>query len=129
MFEKLGELEEVTSAQARPLSPGKDAPEPRPIHPPSMGNVAALPEVGGRAQPRSATIPINADLRLTAPRMSTWRGTTGVARESTVFCRCSPGDGAPRLVVDTHHLQDAIASPIEKPIRRNGPGPNFETSP
>ena len=29
------------------LSLGKDAPEPRPIHPPSMGKVVALPEVGG----------------------------------------------------------------------------------
>jgi len=29
------------------LSLGKDAPEPRPVQPPSMGNVVALPEVGG----------------------------------------------------------------------------------
>ena len=29
------------------LSLGKDAPEPRPVHPPSMGKVVALPEVGG----------------------------------------------------------------------------------
>jgi hypothetical protein len=29
------------------LSLDKDAPEPRPIHPPSMGKVVALPEVGG----------------------------------------------------------------------------------
>jgi transposase InsO family protein len=29
------------------LSLSKDAPEPRPIHPPSMGKVVALPEVGG----------------------------------------------------------------------------------
>ena len=29
------------------LSLGKEAPEPRPVHPPSMGKVVALPEVGG----------------------------------------------------------------------------------
>jgi transposase InsO family protein len=29
------------------LSLGKDAPEPRPVHPPSMGKVVAPPEVGG----------------------------------------------------------------------------------
>jgi hypothetical protein len=29
------------------LSLGKDAPEPCPVQPPSMGNVVALPEVGG----------------------------------------------------------------------------------
>jgi putative transposase len=29
------------------LSLGKDAPEPRPIQPPTMGKVVALPEVGG----------------------------------------------------------------------------------
>jgi hypothetical protein len=29
------------------LSLGKDAPESRPVHPPSMGKVVALPEVGG----------------------------------------------------------------------------------
>ena len=29
------------------LSLGKDAPEPRPVHPPSMGKVVALSEVGG----------------------------------------------------------------------------------
>ena len=29
------------------LSLGKDAPEPRAVHPPSMGRIVALPEVGG----------------------------------------------------------------------------------
>jgi hypothetical protein len=29
------------------LSLGKDAPEPRAIHPPSMGNIVEIPEVGG----------------------------------------------------------------------------------
>jgi putative transposase len=29
------------------LSLGREAPEPRPVHPPSMGKVVALPEVGG----------------------------------------------------------------------------------
>jgi hypothetical protein len=29
------------------LSLGKDPPEPRPVHPPSMGKVVALPEMGG----------------------------------------------------------------------------------
>ena len=29
------------------LSLGKDAPEPRPIHPPSMGEIVELSEVGG----------------------------------------------------------------------------------
>jgi putative transposase len=29
------------------LSLGKDAPEPRPVHPPSMGKIVELREVGG----------------------------------------------------------------------------------
>jgi len=29
------------------LSLGKDAPEPRPVQPPSAGEIVALPEVGG----------------------------------------------------------------------------------
>jgi hypothetical protein len=29
------------------LSLGKDAPEPRGVHPPSMGEIVELPEVGG----------------------------------------------------------------------------------
>ena len=29
------------------LSLGKDCPDPRPVHPPTRGNVIAIPEVGG----------------------------------------------------------------------------------
>jgi hypothetical protein len=40
-------IEEVLTAPQSPLSLGKDAPEPRAVHPPSMGEIVELPEVGG----------------------------------------------------------------------------------